>query len=216
MNTLATLQAELAEKSTTYSDEHPAIKKLKKNIAALRNIIAVAGTPQKAPASGPADQSTAVSQVLLQQEALLEKNLEEAKNKLVNSRLRAKLERDQQAQHLQVIQYPELPGTPIQPKKLKWLAISLALAGMVGAISMVGSELFNQSLRSRRQLTKIIDPHLIVIIPYLARPGEQRRRRVKFILLCFALVVVTGVTTTVIISMKAKPVDFVQLSPVSR
>ena len=210
MNTLATLQAELAQKSSVYADEHPAIKSLKRDIAALKHSIAT--PPRPTSANKTMDQSASVTQVLLQQEALLAKNLEEARNKLAIARIGETLEKGQQAQHLQVIQYPELPGAPIRPKKLQWLAISLALAGMIGAASLIAAEMLDQSIRSRKELTKIIDPHLIVAIPYLAKPGEQLRRRVKFILLCLALVAITGATTAAIIIMKRNSIDFAQLS----
>ncbi len=210
MNTLATLQAELAQKSSVYADEHPVIKSLKRDIAALKHTITTPRQPTSA--NKMVDQSASVTQVLLQQETLIAKNLEEAKNRLATARIGETLERGLQAQHLQVIQYPELPGGPIRPKKLQWLAISLALAGMIGAASLVAAEVLDQSIRSRKQLAKIIDPHLIVAIPYLAKPGEQRRRRVKFILLCLALMAITGATTAAIIAMKRNSVDFSQLS----
>ena len=115
LKSLAALQAELAEKSSIYSYEHPVIKKLKKDIATLKQMIATA--PQKVlPAEKP-DQNEGLLQVLTQRETLLEKNLDDARNKLAMARLGESLEKSQQADHLAVIQYPELPGDPIKPKK---------------------------------------------------------------------------------------------------
>ena len=87
---------------------------------------------------------------------------------------------------------------------------------MIGAASVVAAEMLDRSIRSRKELARIIDPHLIVTIPYLAKPGEMRRRRVRLMVLCSALVAVTGATTIGIIVMKPNPVDFARLSPVLR
>ena len=214
LKSLAALEAELAEKSSIYSYEHPIIKKLKKDIATLKQMIATA--PQKTlPAEKP-DQNEGLLQVLMQRETLLEKNLDDARNKLAMARLGESLEKSQQADHLAVIQYPELPGDPIKPKKLKWFAMVLALAGMAGAASMFAAEMLDGSIRSKKELGRFVDPHLIVPVPYLLKRGEQRRRRAKLVLVCLALVLVTGATITFILATKPNPVNFAQLIPVSR
>ena len=214
MNALAALQSELVQKSAVYSDEHPVIKKLKNQIAVLKRTIATA--PQKTPASAAADRSDANTQILEQREVLLQKNLDVARNKLAVAQIGETLEKNSQADHLQVIQYPELPGQPAKPKKLKWLAMSVALAGMIGVGSVLAAELLDRSIRSKKELARIIDPHLIVTIPYLLRPGEQLRRRVKFILLYIVLLAVAGVGATTALLTKKTPADFVGSNLVSR
>ena len=155
INTLATLQAELAQKSSVYAEEHPVIKNLKRDIAALKHGIAT--RPQPTSADRIMDQSASVTQILLQQEALLAKNLEEARNKLAIARIGETLEKGH-AQHLQVIQYPELPGKPIRPKKLQWFAISIALAGIIGAASLIAAEMLDQSIRNRKSIGQNYQP----------------------------------------------------------
>ncbi len=211
---LAALEAELAEKSSIYSYEHPVIKKLKKDIATFKQMIATA--PQKiSPAEKP-DQNEGLLQVLTQREMLLEKNLDDAKNKLAMARLGESLEKNQQADHLAVIQYPELPGDPIKPKKIKWLAMVLALAVMAGAASIFGAELLDRSIRSKKELARFVDSHLIVSVPYLPKPGEQLRRRAKLVLIYMALVLVTGATITFILVTKPDPVNLARLIPLPR
>ena len=214
LKSLAALEAELAEKSSIYSYEHPVIRKLKKDIATLKQMLAAA--PQKISPTEKPDQNEGLVQVLTQREMLLEKNLDDARNKLAMARLGETLEKSQRADHLAVIQYPELPGDPISPKKLKWFAMVLALAGMAGAASMFAAEMLDRSIRSKKQLSRFIDPHLIVSVPYLLKPGEKRRQRAKLILLCLALVLVTGATTAFILVKKPNPVNFAQLIPVFR
>ena len=100
------------------------------------------------------------------------------------------MEKNQQAQRLRVVQYPELPYKPFRPKKLKWIAIVVALAGIIGAGSALAAEMLDGTIRESNQLAAIVNKHLIVSIPYLSRPGEEFRRRLKFILLYTSLVAV--------------------------
>ena len=214
LKSLAALQAELAEKSSIYSYEHPAIKKLKKDIANLKQMIAAA--PQTvSPAERPS-QNEGLLQVLTQREMLVGKSLDDARNKLATARVGESLEKSQQADHLAVIQYPELPGDPIKPKKLLWFAMTIALAGVAGAVSIFAAEMLDRSIRSKKELARFIDPHLIVSIPYIQKRGEQLRRRAKLVLLYSALILVTAATTTFILVAKPHPVNFAQLIPVSR
>lgn len=187
---LAALQASLVEKSTVYSDEYPAVKDLKRQIAALKR--AIATVPQTTPAS-ETDKPTVVSQVLQQQEADLEKSLEDANHKLSQARLGESMERDQQAEHLSIIAYPELPDKPIRPNKLKLLGMALGLAGAIGAGTVVLAEMLDSSIRRTSDLAAIIDRHLIVSIPYLSTPDEVRKKRRRIVLLCTALALLLAI-----------------------
>jgi uncharacterized protein involved in exopolysaccharide biosynthesis len=203
LKSVAELQTELAQKTSVYSDEHPVIKKLKKDISTLKHLIAT--TPQKTADNDTNDKDVALA--LQQQEVLLGKSLDEAQNKLAMARLGENLEKNQQAEHMQIIQYPELPGSPIRPKKALWFAIALGLASVIGAATVFVAEMLNRTIRSKKELTRFIDPHLIVSIPYLERPGEQLRRRIKFAVLLLALVAAMGAVTATLV-IKQSPVDF--------
>src|SRR6185437_5987822 len=119
MKVLAELQAELVQKSMVYSDEYPAIKDLKRKIAALKR--AIASAPQVQSSTEPSDKPGVTSRFLEQRELNVQKNLDEANKKLAAARLGETMERNQQAQHLQLIERPELPHRPVSPKKIKLL-----------------------------------------------------------------------------------------------
>ena len=70
MKVLAELQAELVQKSMVYSDEYPAIKDLKRKIAALKR--AIASAPQVQSATGPSDKPDVTAQLLEQRELNLQ------------------------------------------------------------------------------------------------------------------------------------------------
>jgi hypothetical protein len=208
---LAVLQQELVEKSMVYSDEYPVIKELKKKIAALKQ--AIASEPQAAVIAVDDPRRPDIgTQVLEQQELNLEKNLNDANQKLAAALLGESMEKNQQAEHLQLIASPDLAHDPVRPKKLKLLAVALALAGMIGAASLFAAEMLDRSIHRTRELAAIVDPHLIVTLPYISTPGEDRQRRRNFVLIC--LVLVTGLAIVIAIAVaKGLSFDFARLIP---
>jgi uncharacterized protein involved in exopolysaccharide biosynthesis len=224
IKTLTDLEAELIKASSQYSDAHPAVIKLKKQVAAQKQAIAAAkaSATDKAPSAVPtadkassADVPTADKAppgdvptiVLERKEYDLERSLEDANRKLTAARLGESMERGQQGERLQVIEQPSLPQKPVRPKKLKWFAVAFGLAGMIGAGSIFAAEMLDGSIRSSRELTGIVDRHLIVTIPYLTTPGEQYRKRRNFILLCTALVAVLAAAIAAAV-IKGVSIDF--------
>lgn len=222
---LTDLEADLIKASSIYSDAHPAVIKLKKQIAAQKQAIAAAkaSASDKAPSADvptankapPADVPTAdkappgdVPAIVLERKAYdLERSLEDANRKLTVARLGESMERGQQGERLQVIEQPSIPQKPVRPKKLKWFAVAFGLAGMIGAGSIFAAEMLDGSIRGSRELTGIIDRHLIVTIPYLSTPGEQYRKRRNFILLCTAVVAVLAAAIAVAV-IKGISIDF--------
>jgi uncharacterized protein involved in exopolysaccharide biosynthesis len=191
---LSDLEAELARRSAVYSDEHPVIKNLKRNIAEQKRLIAAA--PPPAPASStprtvrPSGQvSMALNEkdnvlllVLERREEGIQKSLEDATNKLSTARLGERMERGQQGERLQVIEQPSVPTKPVWPQKLKWIAVVFALAGIAGAGSVILADAFDDSIRNSRQLGRIIDRSLIVSIPYVRASTDPKRKRRNLVL----------------------------------
>ena len=206
--TLASLQTELTEKSTIYSAEHPVIKNLKKQIASIKNDIASA--PQAASASPTGNQQSAdvTTAVLTQQRLELERNLDDATRKLTAAKLGESMERGEKGERLRVIEQPGVPTKPVRPKKLKWFALSFALAAMVGAGCVVLVELLDGSIRGSQQLFGVVDRSLIITLPYISTVGEETRKRRKLVLLCAALVAaLSGAIASAVI--KGISIDFV-------
>jgi capsular polysaccharide biosynthesis protein len=117
------------------------------------------------------------------------------------------MERGQQGERLQVIEQPSVPQKPTRPQRLKWYAVAFALASMIGAGSVFGTEMLDGSIRGSRDLERVIDRHLIVNIPFLSTPGEEYRRRRKLILICTAMVAV--LTAAIVVAVvNGVSVDF--------
>ena len=184
--TLTQLKADLIQKGALYSERHPAIQSLKRQIAALEKV-----------ASAPAptnDTATAASlEALVAQQEGLQKNLDAASAKLAAARLGENLEKDQQSEKLEIIEQPTVPQDPVKPNRLKVLAMAFAAALLGGAGLAVLVELLDKSIRRSTDLLSVVDGQLIVSIPYIMTAGELRaRRRRIFVFLGASVLVVIG------------------------
>jgi len=185
MALLTAMKSDLIGRTSIYSGAHPALKALKKRIAALEEEIS------QGPKVDPArPQGGTNIDVLEQQRTSIEKNLDDATKKLTAARLGESMERNQQSEHLQVIEQPALPQQPIKPKRLKLFAISLALATMSGFGVVFLAEILDKSIRGSRELAGVVDSRLVVAIPYISTAGEIRQRKRKIVLLWATLAVV--------------------------
>lgn len=204
--TLAELESTLVQKSSVYSDEYPEVKSLKKKVAALKRDIAAA--PQKTHVADNQSSDDAVNAtVLARQETNIARSLDETNRKLTAARLGESMERGQEAERLEVIEHPSLPQKPVRPKKVKWFAAAFAVAAMIGAGSLGAAEMLDRRIRGSRELMGIIDGDLIVTVPYVATPGEERRKRRNFILICIALLAVFAGAIAVALNLGVS-VDF--------
>jgi uncharacterized protein involved in exopolysaccharide biosynthesis len=183
--TLTQLKSELIQKGALYSERHPLIQSLKKQIEALEKVAAA-----PAPTN---DSATAASlEVMVAQQESLQKNLDAASAKLAAARLGENLEKDQQSEKLEIIEQPTVPQEPVKPNRLKVLAMAFAAALLGGAGLTVLMEILDKGIRRSNDLLSVVDGQLIVSIPYITTATELRaRRRRMFVFLgAFALVVI--------------------------
>jgi uncharacterized protein involved in exopolysaccharide biosynthesis len=193
---LTKLKLDLIQKSSLYSSAHPEVITLKKRIAALEKIIAQAparSEPAPAPAPAPAP-SPVVAQanelaVLKHQLAGTETALEDANRKLSAARLGESMERNQEAERLQVLEQPVVPQRPIKPNRPKLLALASALAVGLGIATALAAETLDKSVHNIKELARIVDNRLIVVIPYIATAAEARRRRRRAVLITGIVVI---------------------------
>jgi uncharacterized protein involved in exopolysaccharide biosynthesis len=186
MAQLADLKAQLIQQSSVHSDEYPAVKSLKKRVAAVEQQIAKTPKPEK--------QSDLVIDkdidVLLTQQKSVEKDLDDASQKLTTARLGESMERNQESEHLQVIEQPVAPQKPVQPNRVKLLALSLAFSLVGGLATVFISEMLDKTIRGKKELIGLLDSQLLVTIPYITTEGELARKRRNVIIVWSALFVV--------------------------
>ena len=104
------------------------------------------------------------------------------------------MERNQQSEHLQVLEQPITPQKPEKPNRPKLFALSFAAAAAAGLGMVLLAEMLDKTLRGSRELAGVVDSDLLVIIPYVSTAQEVARKRRRIILLLASLGVflVTG------------------------
>ena len=125
---LALLKAEFQEKATLYTDAHPEMVRLKRQMAVLEKIAA------------QTTQFESGLEALVGQRAAIQKNLEGATQRAAQARLGESLERAQFSERLEVLEQAVLPQKPTKPNRPKLLGVAsgLALLAGFGAVAAMG------------------------------------------------------------------------------
>ena len=197
---LAQLKAELVQKSALYSDRHPVMQGLKRQIEAIEK----AALPS---AQGGPNAPVGLDILETQQETI-QKNLEVASSKLAAARLGETLEKDQQSEKLEVIEQPTAPQEPIRPNRTKIAGLALFLALAAGGGLAFLAEIVDKNIRRSSDIFNIVDSRLVMAIPYITTKAEVRRRRVRIVFGVFVgLALLGGVSVTAYYYMQ--PLDLI-------
>jgi uncharacterized protein involved in exopolysaccharide biosynthesis len=180
---LGQLKSELLQKSGLYSDRHPFIQSLKRQIEAIEK-----GATPAVNADSASGAAASLETLVAQQEAL-QKDLEVATTKLAAARLGENLEKEQQSEKLEIIEQPTTPQEPIRPNRPKVASLALLLALMTGAGLAFGAEVLDKGIRRSSDILSIVDSQLIISIPYIVTPSEARGRKRRTILLIVVFMV---------------------------
>jgi len=181
------LRSELALKSALYSDKHPQIQSLKRQIEAMEK------AAPTAPAGSDPGTIASIDALTSQQEGL-QKSLETASSKLAAARLGENLEKEQQSEKLEIIEQPTTPQEPIKPNRPKVAALAIVMGLMAGLGLSFLAEISNKAIRRSADIFSIVDSKLVVSIPYISTVQEVRRKkRGVFLLVLCCVLVVTGV-----------------------
>ena len=188
-STLDQLKSELVQKSALYSDRHPQIQSLKRQIQAMEkaNVPAPAGAD-----NGPTPAVAASLDALLAQQESLKSNLEIASAKLAAARLGENLEKDQQSEKLEIIEQPTAPQDPIKPNRPKIAALAVVLALMASVGLTLAVELLDAGIRRSSDIFSIVDSQIVVSIPYITTASEIRRNRRRIVLTVIFLMLASG------------------------
>ncbi len=206
--TLARLREQLVQMGTLYSDKHPILQSLKRQIANLEKTITPpaetntdagtqAGTQTGTKAGTQAPTEASLDALTAQQEAL-QKNLDVATAKLDAARLGESLERNQQSEKLEVIEQPTTPQQPVKPNRPKFSAIAVLLGLMAGAGLTFVAELTDKGIRRASDIFGVIDSQMIVSVPYIFTATELRRqkRRMMRVIVLVCLLLAGGLIVT--------------------
>jgi uncharacterized protein involved in exopolysaccharide biosynthesis len=173
---LAQLKAEYLQKSAIYSNNHPLMKALKRQIDATEKLAVPATTNQ-----------IGLEGLQAQQESN-QKSLEAASGKLAAAQLGEALEKNQQSEKLEILEQPAVPQEPVKPNRPKILGMSLLLAFAAGGGLTLLLEMMDTTIRRSADIFGIVDSQLVVPVPYIITKGEQLRNKRRIRLLILAAV----------------------------
>ncbi|HVR60159.1 MAG TPA: sugar transporter [Pseudolabrys sp.] len=174
---LAQMRAEYSQKSAVYSEKHPLMKTLKRQMDAVEKLAA------------PSVGSDGVGLEALQsQQETIQKNIEIASAKFAAAQLGEALEKNQQSEKLEVIEQPTVPQEPIKPDRRKIIGMSLLLALAAGGGLIFLLEMLDSTIRRSDDIYSLIDSQLVVSVPYIATKDEQLRSKRRLRILIFVAV----------------------------
>jgi uncharacterized protein involved in exopolysaccharide biosynthesis len=188
---LGQLKVEFAQKGALYSEKHPILQSLKRQIAAMEREIS--SSAKDVPRAVNDDATAAASlEALEAQQETLQKNLDAAQTKLASARIGESLERNQQSEKLEIIEQPTAPQDPVKPNRPKVVGLAVLLAAAAGAGLAFVVELADKAIRRSSDIFAVVDSRLVVSIPYITTLQElrHRKRRVVLIIAVLAALVV--------------------------
>ena len=166
---------------------------MKRQIAALEKSVNPGVKTENPSLKTEINQSASLEALVAQQEAL-QKNLDEASNKLAAAQLGENLEKNQQSEKLEIIEQPVVPQEPIKPNRPKVAALGVVLAFAAAAGLTFLVELSDKTMRRSSDIFGVVDRQLVVSIPYILTAGEMRQRKRRlFLFVAASIVLVIGV-----------------------
>lgn len=176
------LRDELAQKSALYSDQHPILQALKRQIKSLES-----ATAPKKPSGEDAEVGL---DALLAQQELARKSLETASAKYSAAQAGENLEKMRQSEKLDILEQPTVPQRSVRPNRLKLVA-SAIIAGLIAGIVLAYlTEVLDYRIRASTDISNIVDQQLVISIPYISTHSERRARRANMFFASFAGVLV--------------------------
>lgn len=197
---LGQLKSELAQKSATYTEKHPVLQALRRQISAMEKEIA--STAKGTPPIASDDATLAVSlEALKAQQDTVEKNLDAAQTKLATARVGESLERNQQSEKLETIEQPSEPQKPVKPNRPKVAGLAVLLAAAIGAGLAFVAEIADKAIRRTSDIYGVVDSRLVVTIPYITTSREliSRKRRLRLILFGLAGILVVAIIAALLL-----------------
>jgi uncharacterized protein involved in exopolysaccharide biosynthesis len=95
----------------------------------------------------------------------MQSSMDEMKRKLEAARLGERLEQDQSAVQIQVLETPEVPRYPTGPRRLPLLVVVAALSGLAGLAGIYVADALDRTIRGAFDLDDMLEGQTLVMIP---------------------------------------------------
>ena len=151
-------------------------ERLKASLASLREIVA----------RMPEVEAEMTS--LQRQKDATQSILDEMAAKLNTARLGERLEFDQQADQIEVLEPAEVPEDASGPNRRKMLLVVLVLAGAAGLAALFLSDTMDKTIRGTFDVSRALEGRPLVVVPFWAgEPSSSARKTIKSIVAGVAL-----------------------------
>lgn len=103
----------------------------------------------------------------------LQRSVDDMKGRLDTARIGERLENDQSAMQMQVIEEPEVPKYPVSSRRAVGLLLVLMLAGGAGVAGAVAADMFTSQIRGAFDLQNALKGETLVVIPEWSLNGDE-------------------------------------------
>jgi protein tyrosine kinase modulator len=200
---IALTLAELQEKTSVFSNQHPEVIRLNRKLDALKKV-----------ATNSA-QAQAGIEALGNQRASIQRDLDRTGEKLTAARLGENLERGQYSERLDVLEQAIAPQQPFKPNRRKLLALVFAAALFAGGGCIVLMEMLDDTIKDKKDVYQFAAPSLIQAVPYIATQKEIAQQRLR-IVLAIAMSAAMAVAALMAAHLYVRPLDQLLRAVVSR
>ncbi len=200
---IALTLAELQEKTSVFSNQHPEVIRLNRKLDALKKIAASSA------------QAQAGIEALENQRATIQRDLDRTGEKLTAARLGENLERGQYSERLDVLEQAIVPQQPFKPNRRKLLALVLAAALIAGGGCVVLMEMLDDTIKDKQDIYQFAAPSLVQAIPYIATQKEIAQQRLR-IVLAIAVLGAMSIAALAAAHIYVRPLDELILAVLSR
>lgn len=132
-------------------------------------------TVLKATAARAADVETQLAANQVEREGL-QRSLDEMNNKVEAARRGERLEHDDSAVNIQVIETPEVPRYPTEPRRLKVLFMVVVAAAFAGFAGLYVGDMLTPTIRGAFDLADSLEGKTLVMIPRWEASAQTRER----------------------------------------
>lgn len=112
---------------------------------------------------------------------LYKRDYTELLDKQLNSELAGKLGEQQGSQHYRLVDPPTLPMVPSSPKRLQLSLAAIVASLGIGLVLAFGRDMLDRSYHSEKELREHLKAPLVVGVPLLMTPAEERSGKLKLI-----------------------------------
>ena len=112
---------------------------------------------------------------------------EDVRSKQQQAQLAQNLEQQEKAERFLLLEPPNIPSEPVQPK-LKLFALAFLLALGSGTGVAFAAEFLDNTIRGPTMLTSVLGRKPLAVIPYIENTADHPSGRIRHVLIWLALI----------------------------